>query len=175
MDVNKLIPYEFNNRKHPEQQVERIARSIKEFGFNQPIVIDEDNVILVGHGRLYAAKQLGLDDVPVKVVKGLTDEQKRAYRILDNKLQNDSQWDFDNVNLEIGWLEDHGLELEPWGLDELPLKPFEAPEVDESIVDGLEPVSVLRLKGNPSEINKLEKELDELLRDYPLIKKEKQG
>lgn len=135
MDVNKLIPYEFNNRKHPEQQVERIARSIKEFGFNQPIVIDEENVVLVGHGRLYAAKKLGLDDVPVKVVKGLTDEQKRAYRILDNKLQNDSTWDFGNVELELGWLEDNGLDLEPWGLDELR---FGVEELDPPDIGGAE-------------------------------------
>lgn len=132
MYINDLIPYEFNNRNHSEQQIERIAKSISEFGFNQPIVIDEANVILVGHGRLAAAKYLGLEDVPVHVVKGLTDEQKRAYRILDNKLQNDSTWSFNNLELELGYLEDEGFDLPTWGLDELKgLFPDEEPEVEQ--------------------------------------------
>lgn len=117
--INKIIPYEFNNRNHNEQQVDRIANSIKEFGFNQPIVIDESNIILVGHGRHLAALKLGLKEVPVLIKKDLSETQKKAYRILDNKLQNDSTWSFDNLELELGFLEDNGFELEPWGLDEL--------------------------------------------------------
>lgn len=118
-DIGKLRPYEFNNRNHCEEQIDRIARSIKEFGFNQPIVVDEDGVVLVGHGRLFAARKLGLEKVPVVVKDGLTEAQKKAYRILDNKLQNDSTWSFDNLELELGFLEDNGFELEPWGLDDL--------------------------------------------------------
>jgi len=118
-DIEKLKPYEFNNRNHGEEQIDRIARSIKEFGFNQPIVVDEDSVVLVGHGRLFAARKLGLEKVPVVVKDGLTEAQKKAYRILDNKLQNDSTWSFDNLELELGFLEDNGFELEPWGLDDL--------------------------------------------------------
>ncbi len=114
---SKIIPYEFNNRTHPEEQVNRIANSIQQFGFNQPIVVDENNIILVGHGRWLAAQKLGLDKVPVLVKEGLTETQKRAYRILDNKLQNDSAWQFNNLELELGALEDEGFELEPWGLD----------------------------------------------------------
>ena len=83
----ELIPYEFNNRIHSVEQVERIARSIAEFGFNQPIVVDEQNTILVGHGRFLAAHKLGLKKVPCIKLTTLTDAQKRAYRILDNKLQ----------------------------------------------------------------------------------------
>lgn len=119
IELDKLIPYEFNNRKHEEQQVNRIANSIDQFGFNQPIVIDESNIILVGHGRFLAAQKLGLTKCPTVVLKNLSEEQKKAYRILDNKLQNDSSWDFDNLGLELGFLEDQGFDLKEWGLDEL--------------------------------------------------------
>lgn len=137
--ISELVPYEFNNRNHSEQQVERIARSIKEFGFNQPIVVDEDMAVLVGHGRLLAARSLGLEVAPVLVRPGLTEQQKRAYRILDNKLQNDSTWSFDNLELELGFLEDNGFELEPWGLDELRgLFDDEDPEVEEDDFEATE-------------------------------------
>ena len=114
-----LLPYEFNNRQHGPEQVARIARSIEEFGFNQPIVVDENSVILVGHGRLFAAQRLGLKEAPVVRLTGLNETQKKAYRVLDNKLQNDSTWDFDNVGLELGFLEDNGFDLAAWGLDDL--------------------------------------------------------
>ena len=117
--ISSLIPYEFNNRNHDQQQVDRIANSIKEFGFNQPLVIDESNIILVGHGRLAAAQKLGLKEVPVLKVENLSEVQKKAYRILDNKLQNDSTWSFNNLELELGFLEDEGFDLPSWGLDEL--------------------------------------------------------
>lgn len=117
--IAQIIPYEFNNRNHSEEQINRIANSIQQFGFNQPIVIDESNVVLVGHGRLHAAQKLGLKEVPVLIKGDLSETQKKAYRILDNKLQNDSTWSFDNLELELGFLEDNGFELEPWGLDDL--------------------------------------------------------
>lgn len=117
--TDALIPYAFNNRTHPEQQVERIANSISQFGFNQPIVVDEANVVLVGHGRLLAAQKLGLGEVPTLKLEGLSEAKKRAYRILDNKLQNDSEWELDNLKLELSMLEEDGFELEPWGLESL--------------------------------------------------------
>jgi hypothetical protein len=134
--IEKLIPYEFNNRNHNEEQVNRIANSIKEFGFNQPIVIDENNIILVGHGRHLAALKLGLKEVPVLIKSGLSETQKKAYRILDNKLQNDSTWSFDNLELELGFLEDNAFQLEPWGLDELN-RFFGAPNDAEKEWDGM--------------------------------------
>lgn len=114
-----LVPYEFNSRNHSEAQVDLIAKSILDFGFNQPIVVDEENVILVGHGRLLAALKLDLKQVPIVKLQNLSEEQKKAYRILDNKLQNDSTWNFDNLGLELGFLEDNDFPLQDWGLDSL--------------------------------------------------------
>ena len=87
-----LIPYENNPRKNDEA-VEKVAMSIKEYGFRQPIVIDEEGVIITGHTRLKAAKVLGLDEVPVIVANDLTEEQVKAYRIADNKVSDFSIWD----------------------------------------------------------------------------------
>lgn len=127
--LDSIIPYEFNNRKHSELQVNRIANSIAEFGFNQPIVIDEANIVLVGHGRLLAARKLGLTKAPTYQILGLSEVKKKAYRILDNKLQNDSTWDFNNLELELGFLEDNGLDFETWGLEDLrKLFPISEPE-----------------------------------------------
>jgi len=129
--IDQITPYEFNNRRHDKIQIERIAKSIKEFGFNQPIVIDENNECLVGHGRLLAAQHLGFQFVPVYKKSNLSEVQKKAYRILDNKLQNDSLWDFDNLNLELDSLEDSGLDLADWGLDSLKEINFEPGSIDD--------------------------------------------
>lgn len=91
MNINKITPYPNNAKLHDKKQVQAVANSIKEFGFNQPIVIDKNGVIIVGHGRYEAAKLLGLEVVPVIEVN-LTEEQANAYRLADNKL-NESEWD----------------------------------------------------------------------------------
>ena len=121
--IAEITPYKQNNRKHSELQVERISKSIKDFGFNQPLVLDQDKTVLVGHGRLLAAQRLGIDVLPCLVVKGLTEAKKRAYRILDNKLQNDSEWDFEALELELEFLEEQNFDLTPWGLEDLLIKP----------------------------------------------------
>jgi len=114
-----LIPYGFNNRDHSQQQVDRIANSINEFGFNQPIVVDEQNIVLVGHGRLEAAKKLGLEDVPVLKKIGLSETQKKAYRILDNKLQNDSTWNAESLQIELNLLSESLFDFQAYGLEDL--------------------------------------------------------
>lgn len=134
--IGKVKPYEKNNRIHGDQQVDRIARSISEFGFNQPVVVDEKGEILVGHGRLLAAKKLKLKEIPVLVRKDLTEDQKRAYRILDNKLQNDSEWDIGSLEEELKFLEAENFDLEGWGLDDLK-KLFPEAEIDDEEEDGL--------------------------------------
>ena len=108
----KLIPYEFNNKIHDETQVNRIANSIREFWFLQPLVIDQNNVIIVGHGRFEASQKLWMKDLPCVRVENLTDEQIKKFRILDNKL-NESAWNEDNLKVEIQELKNFNIwELE---------------------------------------------------------------
>lgn len=153
--TSEIYPYAQNNRTHPESQVQRIVKSINEFGFNQPLVIDRDNVVLVGHGRLLAAQKLGLEEIPCIKLKNLTEEQKRTYRILDNKLQNDSEWDFDALELELGFLEDSGVDLEQWGLDDLKdLFPEEEAKVEEDDFDGAIPEESYIKRGDLIELGK---------------------
>lgn len=100
----ELTPYPANAKKHPADQVQHIANSIREFGFRQPIVVDADKVVVIGHGRLLAAKKLGLETVPVVSADDLTDEQIRALRLADNKT-NESEWDFAELEAELAELE----------------------------------------------------------------------
>lgn len=105
--IDRLIPYENNPRKNDEA-VEYVANSIREFGFQQPIVVDREGVVIVGHTRLKAAKMLGLEDVPVHVAEDLTENQIEAYRLADNKVSEFANWDFDKLNMEledIDWLD----------------------------------------------------------------------
>lgn len=98
--IDDIVPYKNNAKKHPDDQVEHIANSIKEFGFRQPLVIDQNNVVVIGHGRLLAAKRLGMDEVPVLYANGLTDAQVNALRLADNKT-NESEWDFSMLEAEL--------------------------------------------------------------------------
>lgn len=171
--TDSILPYPKNPRTHSETQVERIAKSIKEFGFNQPIVVDEKNVVLVGHGRLEAAKKLGLGEVPTLQLKKLTETQKTAYRVLDNKLQNDSTWDFESLELEIGLLEESGFDLESWGLDSLKFNNTEPIEYTESIADNVLLCAKFKIEIPISDSTTFEEKLDKLLQEFPTAKKEK--
>ena len=95
--VGDLIPYEKNPRKNTKA-VKYVANSIEEFGFKQPIIIDRDNVVVCGHTRLMATKQLGIEEVPCIVADDLTDEQIKAFRLADNKVAEKADWDFDLLN-----------------------------------------------------------------------------
>ncbi len=92
-DIEDLIPYARNARIHTPEQITRLASSIKEFGFINPVLIDKNNGIIAGHGRVEAAKKLNIKTVPCILVEHLTDTQKRAYILADNKLALDSKWD----------------------------------------------------------------------------------
>ncbi len=105
MALTDITPYE-NNPRNNEEAVEKVANSIKEFGFNQPIVVDKDNVIIVGHTRYLAAQELGLSEAPVIVAGNLSDEQARAYRLADNKTGELAGWDFEKLALELEQIED---------------------------------------------------------------------
>jgi len=104
LPVDALKPYSRNAKKHPDEQVDHIANSIREFGFRQPLVIDRDGVLVIGHGRLLAAKKLGLETVPCVRADDLTDEQIKALRLADNKT-NESGWDFAALEEELNELE----------------------------------------------------------------------
>lgn len=114
LPLDALKPYSRNAKKHPDEQVEHIANSIREFGFRQPLVIDRDGVLVIGHGRLLAAKKLGLKTVPCVRADDLTDEQVKALRLADNKT-NESAWDDDLLNLDLDDIFD--LDMEDFGFD----------------------------------------------------------
>lgn len=118
IEISKLMPYENNARTHSEAQLNRIAESIKEFGFINPILIDKEYVIIAGHGRMMAAKQLGIDKVPCLFVEHLSEEQKRAYIIADNKLALDAGWDYDILESEMKALQEMDFDLELTGFTE---------------------------------------------------------
>ena len=118
-DVEELIPYARNARTHSSAQITQIAASIKEFGFLAPIVIAEDNTILCGHGRFYAAQKLGLKKIPCVKESHLTEAQKRAYIIADNKLSINAGWDDELLAVELSDLQGEGIDLSITGFDEM--------------------------------------------------------
>jgi DNA modification methylase len=117
VEIEKLKPYEKNAKKHPRVQVEQIANSIKEFGFINPILIDENYNIIAGHGRLLGAKQLNMSEVPCLFVEDLTETQKRAYIIADNKLTETGEWDTEILREELTALKDLDFDIELTGFD----------------------------------------------------------
>jgi len=113
--VADLIAYGKNARTHSDAQVSQIAASIREFGFTNPILIDEQNGIIAGHGRVLAAQKLGMATAPTITLSGLTDTQKRAYIIADNKLALNAGWDEEMLSLEFAELDEAGFDLELTG------------------------------------------------------------
>ena len=99
--VEKLIPYVNNSRTHSEEQVAQISASIREFGFNNPVLIDKDDTIIAGHGRIQAARKLGLTEVPCVRLEHLTETQRKAYIIADNRLALNAGWDSELLKLEL--------------------------------------------------------------------------
>lgn len=131
--LSDIVPYAGNAKKHDKRQIDNVAESIKQYGFVQPIVIDKDNVVVIGHCRLLAAKQLKMKEVPCVCVDDLTEEQVKALRIVDNK-SNESPWDFDILPDELAALDlsdfsfDFGIDVEE---EETEIVEDESPEVDE--------------------------------------------
>lgn len=135
VSLEKLRPYERNAKKHGAGQIEKLKASIIEFGFLTPCLIDSDYNLIAGHGRVKAAKELGIETVPCVFIEGLTDEQRRAYILADNRLGELGEWDMDLVLGELTELDDLGFDIELTGFD----MPEELPEVieddfDESVV-----------------------------------------
>ena len=115
--ITELKPYEKNARTHSADQIKQIAESIKEFGFISPVLIDEQNNVIAGHGRIMAAKKLGMESVPCLYVEGLTEEQKRAYILADNRLTELGGWNMDLVDLELSSLNELGFDTSLTGFE----------------------------------------------------------
>ena len=137
LPTDTLVPYARNARTHSNSQVAQIASSIKEFGFTNPVLIDDTGGIIAGHGRVQAAQMLGLEYVPAIVLGHLTDTQRRAYVLADNKLALNSGWDLNMLQLEI-----EELKVADFNLDVLGFDPSEInfAEVDYSVLEDDEDV-----------------------------------
>jgi ParB-like chromosome segregation protein Spo0J len=144
LPIDTLIPYSRNPRTHSEEQVAQIAASIREFGFTNPILIDGKNGIIAGHGRFAAAKELGLDQVPCIDLSHLTDDQRRALVIADNKIALNGGWNDELLRLELTELRELGADLKLTGFDATELacimlgKDVEFKEYDESAADDVQ-------------------------------------
>lgn len=112
--LSEIKPYEHNAKKHDEKQIGNVAESIYQFGWQQPLVLDKDKVIIIGHCRYLAAKKLKLKTVPCKIAADLTADEVKKLRALDNKL-NESEWDLDMLSLDIGGVDFKGFDVD-WGI-----------------------------------------------------------
>lgn len=139
-----LKPYENNTKHHPPDQVKHIANSIRQFGFQQPIVVDRDNVVIIGHGRLMAAKELMLDKVPVVCADQLTEEQANALRLADNKT-NESDWDFSLLEQELAALDIAGIDMADFGFDLSSMDAETGPEIVEDEAPEVQEEAVSKL------------------------------
>ena len=127
--IDSVIPYANNTKKHPPEQIDKLASMIAEYGHDVPIVVDADNVVIKGHGRLLACKKLGMETIPVIVRTDLTPAQAKAARIADNKVS-ESEWDIDLLRLELTELDELGFDLDLTGFDD-----FDLTIDDESTID----------------------------------------
>jgi ParB-like chromosome segregation protein Spo0J len=133
ISTEKLIPYVNNARVHSDEQVLQIAASIKEFGFNNPVLVDKGSGIIAGHGRVMAAKRLDITEVPCIRLEHLTEAQRKAYILADNKIALNSTWDKDLLMLEVESLQELGVNLDLLGFD---ANELQATTVDYSVLDG---------------------------------------
>ena len=138
ININEINEYSGNVKEHPEWQIEQIKNSIQEFGFNDPIAIDENNTIIEGHGRYLALKELGYTEVEVIRLKHLTEEQKTAYAIAHNKLTMNTEFDIEKLQYELNKLEVNDFDLDLLGFDEAELEEITEDGIEEAEEDGIE-------------------------------------
>ena len=134
VNIERVVPYARNPRKNTDA-VAKVAGSIREFGFRQPIVVDDHMVVIAGHTRLLAARHLGLETVPVHVADGLTSTEVRAYRLADNRVSQESEWDEDLLKLEFGDLNDADFDLGLTGFDTSEITDLLVDELKEGLTD----------------------------------------
>ena len=168
--VSDLIPYVNNSRTHSDEQINQVASSIKEFGFTSPVLIDESGGIIAGHGRVQAASKLSLSEVPCITLEGLTEAQKKAYIIADNKLALNSGWDFDKLRLEIETISELDFDIDFIGFSEVELDNISGDEIDISILDELDDGEVDEFEGDVKKAIQIEFEADDYDEARELIK-----
>ena len=147
--VDDLIPYARNARTHSDEQVAQLAASIKEWGWTTPVLVDEDGEIIAGHGRVLAARKLGIKEIPTMTATGWTKAQKQAYVLADNQLPQNAGWDMDLLSVEMKDLSSEGFDLSLIGfgdeeMAQMFLQPDFAPgtEEDQGKLDQLDPKMV---------------------------------
>ena len=128
LKTSDLVPYARNPREHSEKQVAQIAASIREFGFNNPVLVNSENTVIAGHGRLEAARLLKIDEVPCVRLEHLTPTQAKAYGIIDNQLTINSDWDNELLRLEIEDLKIEGMDMDLLGFDDSEMADLFIPE-----------------------------------------------
>ncbi|MEY8709508.1 ParB/Srx family N-terminal domain-containing protein [Mangrovibacter phragmitis] len=126
-EINRLIPYALNARTHSEEQIEQLKASIREFGWTNPVLIDEHGVIIAGHGRVLAADALGIVVAPTITLSGLSEIQKKAYRLADNRLPMNAGWDSELLRLELTGIIEDGFDIQLAG--------FSEQEIDELLIE----------------------------------------
>ena len=135
ISIDDIKTYENNAKLHPAEQIEQIKKSIQEFGFNDPIAIDENNVIIEGHGRYIACNELGIKEVPIIRLEGLDEEHKKAYMLVHNKLTMNSDFDIELLSYELEDISidmsDYGFDMDDIDIDELGTD-FELPSGDKN-------------------------------------------
>lgn len=167
--IGSLRPYHRNARQHPAEQIEQIRQSLREYGFTVPILIREDGTVIAGHGRLEAARKESFADVPVVVAKGWTDEQCRAYALIDNRLSEQSAWDANRLAEELQALQAQGVDLGFYGLDQDEPdddEKIEVREVDTSPVDDTFWISV---RGPLADQAKALQRIQDLMSEMPEV------
>jgi len=135
LSIERLVPYARNSRTHSDAQVAQIAASIREFGFTNPVLVDEHGGIIAGHGRVLAARKLGLEQVPTIELAGLTESQRRAYIIADNKLALNAGWDDEMLRVELDALKELEFDLDLTGFDIDEIKALMPAEISPGLTD----------------------------------------
>ena len=153
IDINELKVYKDNPRHNTDEAIEKVAQSIRAFGFRVPIIVDENKEIIAGHTRRLAAIDLGMETVPVVVADDLTDEQVKAFRLADNKVAEFSEWDMDLLQSELNMLED--IDMDRFGFEDI-----ENNEIIEEEIKDIEDDEVIIVEANNQE--DLEKQFNQL-------------
>jgi len=156
--VNDLIPYDRNPKIHPDTQIKQLANSIREWGWTMPILVDENTQVIAGHGRLFAAKELDMKEVPCIRATGWTEQQKKAYVIADNKLAENGEWDTNEYFSQLKEMSNDGFDLGLMGVD-IDLSAFNFNPVYEPTFDASEIDESKMIKADQSLVNQQEQRL----------------